>query len=199
MLSELDIINDMLRATGTTRLTAQDTVHPSYQKALDTLERISQSIQARGLWFNTTYQELSPTSSGEIIVPQDTLHCDPVDITKNYSLRRRRLFNLSTQSFNFDEAEMFKIVRALDLEEMPFCALDYIRARAKYEFYIDEDGGEPKLTRYMNERDEAWTKLYSEDLKNRDVNYLNSIASRRLTYNTGGRLVTRNHFIRPQE
>ena len=199
MLTELDIINDMLRATGTSRLTAHDSNHPSYEKALDTLTRISTSVQAMGLWFNTTYPELTPTTDGEMILPSGTIHCDPIDVTHNYSIRRRKLYNLTTRSFKFDAPERFKIVQALELEDMPYLARDYIRARAKYEFYVDEEGSDPKLTRYMNQKDEAWVKLYSEDLKNRDTNYFNSSASRRLLGNTGGRLVTHRHFVRPQE
>lgn len=185
MLKRLDIINDMLRATGTSRLTAEDTQHPAYITANDTLQRVSMSVQAMGLWFNTTYPELRPNLEGEIIVPADSLHCDPTDVNKRYAVRKRRVFDLTNRTFVFTASETFKVVTGLDIEDMPYQARDYVRAKAKYDYYLDEDGGNPKLDQYKGERDQAWAMLYREHLKSRDNNWYESTASRRLAKGNG--------------
>lgn len=171
MLTQLDIINDMLASTGTAPLTASDNRHPAYLKASNTLNRVSGAVQNLGLWFNTTYPELLPNTSGEVIVPNGTLSADPLDRKKDYSFRGSKLYNIKTRSFNIGEKVRVKLVSKLSFNEMPNTALEYIRAKAKLEFYIDEDGVDPKLTRYTQLMQVAWTELYREHLRNRDTNY----------------------------
>tara|TARA_Y100000296_G_scaffold66371_1_gene78391 strand:+ start:17218 stop:17805 length:588 start_codon:yes stop_codon:yes gene_type:complete len=171
MLTELDIINDMLAATGTAPLTTSDTRHPSYLKASNTLNRVSGAVQNLGLWFNTTHPELLPNTSGEVVVPNGTLSADPVDRTNDYSFRGARLFDLKRRTFNIGKPVTVKLVSKLAVPDMPNTALEYIRAKAKLEFYLDEDGTDPKLTRYTQFMQLAWTELYREHLRNRDTNY----------------------------
>ena len=188
-----------IRDSGTSGLTARDTQHPSYITANSTLKRITASVQSLGLWFNTTYPELRPTVDGEIIIPAGTIHCDAVDTTKRYAVRGRKLYDLSTRSFNFSGPETFKLVVSLDIEDMPYAAQDYVRALAKYTFYVDEDGTQVKLQAYDRERNECWSALYREHLKSRDINHFNSPAALRLKGNYGGRYIGNRHLPRPKE
>lgn len=199
MLTELDIINDMLRSVSTEPLTAEDHQHPSYIKALPTLARVSMNVQSLGYWFNTTFPQLVPNEDGELIVPSGTLHADPVDTCKNYSLRDRRIYDMTNRTFVFTEPAYFKIVSTLDLPDMPYAAKEYIRAKCKYEYFLDEDGSEPKLSSYNTERGIAWTELHREHLKMRDENWYNSSAAQRVVYNPNGRFSGRLHLPGPQE
>lgn len=173
MLTTLDMINDMLAASGTSPVTADDEQHPSYVKAWNKLRLVSNSVQNLGLWFNTNYVELLPNTAGEVLVPAGTLHVDPVDPNKNFVKRGNKLWNQDNNSFVIGGPVKVKLVRLLDFEEIPEPALQYILAKARYEFYMDEDGTEPKLGRYERNKDIEWATLYREHLRNRDTNYFN--------------------------
>jgi len=170
MLSELNIINEMLSSTGLSPLTATDTRHPSYVKAVGKLNIVSGDVQNLGYWFNTTYTTLNLNENGEIYVPTGTLSIDTVS-NVNITKRGQRLYNLDDRSFNFTCPLKVKVVTQLDFEDMPDTVKQYIRHKARYEFYLDSDGTEPKLSHYRNAVNEAWTKLYRENLRNRDTNY----------------------------
>lgn len=171
MLTELDVINEMLAAVGMAPVTAQDTRHPSYTKASNKLKTISNKVQNLGLWFNTTYPTLRLNTSGEIVLPSGTLHCDPVNTKVNAAKRGARLFNLDAQSFVFTQEVKVKLVTQLELPDLPETAKQYIKDSARYEFYLDEDGTEPKLSNLRNAQQIAWTLFYREHLRNKDVNY----------------------------
>lgn len=171
MLTELNIINEMLAATGTAPVTASDTRHPSYVKASNKLDVVSGAVQNLGYWFNTTYATLNLSDDNEIFVPKGTLSVDAVKRKINVTKRGQRLYNLDTRNFEFEEAVKVKLVTQLDFEDMPDTVKQYIRQKARFEFYLDEDGTEPKLSNYRASVAEAWTLLYRENLRNKDTNY----------------------------
>lgn len=186
MITQLDIINDMLASTGTAPVTANDTRHPAYVKAYQKLKLVDTAVQSLGLWFNTEYTTLRPSPEGEVVIPTETLHCDPVDRTNDLTVRGKRLWDRVNRTFKIGKEIKVKLVTRLDLEEMPINAKEYLRARAKWEYYKDEDGAEPKLSNYRQDQLEAWGTLWSENLLNKDVNHFDSPASSRLrkgTYN----------------
>lgn len=171
MLTELQVVNSMLSAAGLAPVNSEDSLHPNYLKASGTLNIISNQVQNLGLWFNTTYPTLALSTTGEIILPQNTLHCDPTDSTVNAAKRGNRLYNLDAQSYIHTAAVEVKLVLELDFDELPSSAQQYIRAVGRHEYYLDEDGTNPKLDRLDSARKEAWTQLYREHLRNRDTNY----------------------------
>lgn len=172
MLSELDIINDMLAAVGVEALSSSDTDHPDYLAANKKLDRVKTSVLKMALWFNTSYPTMQPNTFGEILLPNGTLSADPTDRSKNYVQRGAKLFDADNRTFTFETGTevKVKIVKDLDISEMPLPAQDYVARRAVYEFYLDEDGDENKLRRYESARNVAWAELYREHLRNRDTN-----------------------------
>lgn len=171
MLTELNIINEMLAATGTTPVSASDTRHPSYVKASNKLAVVSAAVQNLGYWFNTTYPTLALGENGEITVPSGTLSVDATDRKINVSKRGTRLYNLSTRNFVFTKAVEVKLIQELDFVDMPDTVKQYMRDKARFEFYLDEDGTEPKLSNYRSAVNLSWGMLYREHLRNRDTNY----------------------------
>ena len=69
------------------------------------------------------------------------------------------------------------MIFAIPLEDMPLAAHEYIRAKAVYEFYLNEDGADPKLSNYRNERDIGWRSLNREHLRNRQANIFDNPAN----------------------
>lgn len=170
MYSRIDLINEMIVSTGARPLTAEQSRHPLYMKAEQLLSRVQASVQSVGLWFNTECREIAPQSDGEIIVPQGCIKADPADRHYNLTLRGRRMYDLAKGTFEIGETVRLRMIFELSLEEMPLAAQEYIRAKAVYEFYLNEDGSDPKLGNYRNERDIGWQVLYREHLRNRQAN-----------------------------
>lgn len=182
MYTRLDIINEMIVSTGARPLTAEQNRHPLYMKAEQLLDRVRLSVQSIGLWFNTECREIAPQTSGEIIVPQGCIKADPTDRHYNLTLRGRRMYDLGTGTFEIGTTLSLRMLFDVPLEDMPIAALEYVRAKAVYEFYLNEDGGDPKLSNYRNERDTGWQTLYREDLRNRQTNIYDN------PYNTVNRM-----------
>jgi hypothetical protein len=170
MYTKLDIINSMVVSTGARALTAEQSTHPLYLKAELKLQQVQAAVQAIGLWFNTECREITEQSNGEIIVPQGCIKADPADRNYNLTLRGNRMYDLSTGTFYVGCAVRLKMIFEIALEDMPLAALEYIRAKAVYEFYLDEDGADPKLSNYRNTRDLGWSTLYREHLRQRQTN-----------------------------
>ena len=177
MYSRLDIINEMIVSTGARPLTAEQSRHPLYMKAEQLLDRVQASVQAVGLWFNTEVRDIEPQSNGEVIVPQGCIKADPVDRHCNLTLRSSKMYNLDTGNFEVGETVRLKMIFEIALEDMPLAAQEYIRAKAVYTFYLNEDGADPKLGNYRNERDLGWQTLYREHLRNRQVNIFDNASN----------------------
>ena len=177
MYSRLDIINEMIVSTGARPLTAEQNRHPLYMKAEQLLSRVQASVQSVGLWFNTECREIAPQSNGEVIVPQGCIKADPADRHYNLTLRGSRMYNLNEGTFEIGEKVRLRMIFDVPLEDMPLAAQEYIRAKAVYEFYLNEDGADPKLSNYRNERDIGWQSLYREHLRNRQANVFDNPAN----------------------
>lgn len=189
MLTRLQIINEMVVSTGTAPLTANDVRHPLYIKANNKLEVVSDAIQSTGWWFNTSVRTLTPNVSGEIILPTTALHVDPVSTASKYILRGGKLYDNGNATYVIGTAVKVKFVDRWPIEELPPHAAAYIKARAVYEFYRDEDGNEPKLSNYRAERDTAWVALKGEHLKSADINFFDGASAAQMARGyRGGRL-----------
>lgn len=178
MLTELDIVNSMLRTIGVGGLTSTDTQHPDYMEALQVLKDVKTGMNKLGYWYNTSYPTLALNTTGEIILPANTLHCDPVDRSNNYVKRGSKLFDQDNQTFIFTDTVQVKLVLDLSIDEMPETPKDYLRAAAREEFYSDNDGDLGRLDRLTRRRQEKWAEFYREHIRNRDINHRDSPSSR---------------------
>lgn len=177
MYSRLDIINSMIVSTGARPLTAEQSNHPLYMKAEQTLDRVQASVQSFGLWFNTECRTIEQQTGGEVIVPQGCIKADPTNRLCNLTLRGNRMYNLDTGNFIIGTSVRLNMIFEIELEDMPLAAQEFIRAKAVYTFYLDEDGADPKLSNYRNERDTGWSTLYREHLRNRQTNAFDSTSN----------------------
>jgi hypothetical protein len=186
MLTELDVINSMLAATGTLPVTATDTTHPSYVKARVKLDEVIGAVQKLQLWFNSASRTLTPNVENIIYLPADTLNADPYDRSKNYVKRGARLFDMDNNTYEITEAVVVKLTQNVPWEDISETAIYYIKDKARYEYYLDEDGTDPKLTKYETAMHQSWAELYREHLRNRDTNIFDgSSAIRYMKKGTG--------------
>ncbi len=168
--TKLDVINSMLATIGMDALTANDTQHPSYKKALRVFDNINIEWQGKGWWFNTTTPTIVPTTNNELVYSIDALHVDPMDTSKNYVMRGTKLYDMDNDTGTITDSAQCWMVRLKDFSDLPPVAAAYLRAQARFEFYLDEEGGEPKLKTYQSAAALAWNFFQVEHLKNADVN-----------------------------
>jgi hypothetical protein len=180
MLTELDIVNSMLRTIGIDGLTSTDTDHPDYVEALQVLNEVRADVNKLGYWYNTSYPTLELNASNEIVLPANSLSSDPCDRNKNYVKRGSKLFDMDNRTYTIDAAVQVKLVENLEIEEMPETAKSYIKAKARYEFYSDNDGDAQQVARLERDRLRAWAEFYREHIRNRDINHRDSPAAMRI-------------------
>lgn len=173
MLTNLVIINDMLAATGTAPVADANTAHPAYRKAHNKLTKEDMLFQARGWWFNRAQRTLKPDITGQVILPSNTLSADPVDTSKNYVIRGGKLYDMTEGTATIGVDVEVEITERVSIGDLPPEAQLYLQAAAVYTFYLDENGGEPKLSSYARARAVAWAALMQAQLTNSDVNFFN--------------------------
>lgn len=194
MPTKLDIVNDMLAATGTLPVTAANTRHPMYVKASTKLDLLEGDVLKMGLWFNTAYRTLEPDSAGQVYLPSDLVSFDVINSNLRLVRRGNRVYDLNKANFDIGEAIKCKLITEVDITDLPRSAYDYLRSKAVYEFYVNEEGTEPRLTNYRNQRNEAWTLLWREHISGADVNHFDNhgtIGSRLKHYSRASRPLTR--------
>lgn len=137
---ELDILNAMLSAIGTSQISSRVGRHPGLIRAQPILDRTNRSVQAVGHWFNTDWGlTLSPDASGEIVLPQSTLKADTTNKRLPYVRRGRRLYDPKENTYEIGEPVDMDVVILLDYEDLPVTAVDLIRTIAIWEIVQDED------------------------------------------------------------
>ena len=171
MTTRLDLINSMLATTGTARLAAADVTHPNYITADLILNDVVEEFSSKPLWFNTTYRTLTPNADGKIVVTSNALTCDPADASKDYAIRGQYLFDNGNYTFDIGEPVACVIVAELELTDMPPIAIQFVRAKARLMYYVDQDGSGNKLQMYAQNVVEKELELITLNMKNTDANF----------------------------
>mgnify|MGYP003633833542 FL=1 len=176
MTIRLDLINSMLATTGTAKLSAADETHPSYIIADAVLSEVIEEFSSRELWFNTAIRTLTPNTSNYIVVPNNALSCDPIDARLDYAVRGLYLFDLGNYTFEIPEAVKCVIVTEMLLEDMPPIAIQFVRAHARLQYYVDQEGSGPKMQAYQQKTFQKDSELITINMKHTDSNYFSGQA-----------------------
>jgi hypothetical protein len=171
--TELDAVNTMLDVIGEAPVsTIEDVGLVDAAMALDLLRRTSREVQTRRWYWNTDKGfELVPTAPlpGDILVPPDTLRCDPSDRTVAASVRQGRLWNNRDLTFQWTESVRCDITRFLPFEDIPEAARQYIAIRAARKFQDRRLGSEARNG--LTEKDEmrALVTLENDQAESADM------------------------------
>ncbi len=171
MSVRLDIINSMLATTGTAKLAASDVGHPDYVAADQILDYVLDEFSGRALWFNHSCRTLAPNTDNRIVVPSNSVACDPSDTSLNYVQRGQYLFDMNNYTFDIESAVECIIQTAIDLEDMPPVAIQYIRASARFQYFVDKDGSRQKVEVYAQALSRYEEGLVAMNMKHSDVNF----------------------------
>jgi hypothetical protein len=172
----ISLINSMLRTIGTSPLSGEDTEHPDYITANDVLAEVIEDVSSMPLWFNNSMAVLLQDNDGRLVVPNNAISCDPVD-GANLVVRDRYLFDVDKRTNVISRDVQCYIHYEVDLADMPREAIKFIRAAARYKFYLDEDGGAQKLRTYAANAYEAQVKLDAVNIARMDINFFHSRAA----------------------
>lgn len=189
MRTKLSAINEALSAIGMNRVAALDSQYPAFIKALAVYERVSQEIQEKGWWFNRSTVTLNPNTEGQILVPAKSVVVIPE--CSRYVLRGRYLWDAEERTANIGVPVSAIIIELLEFDDLPPSAAAYVTKRTVYEHFLDEEGAEPKLTRYERAAMNAWAGLKQDELKHAKPNFLEARSIREMTRPYGQKLRVR--------
>tara|TARA_R110002012_G_scaffold96493_1_gene232523 strand:+ start:4970 stop:5566 length:597 start_codon:yes stop_codon:yes gene_type:complete len=190
MTAKIDIINSMLATTGTLKLSSADSAHPAYIEADLILTNELETFNSMELWFNTSKRELQPDVDGRIVVPSDALWVNPTN-QENISIRGQYLWDHDENTDIINKTIYCTIAIAVPIEHMPPAASQYIRALARYTYFLDQDGDARKAQHYMTAMQRAEYNLYNMNTKLSGLNFFKgpgfaNFATRRYPSNANG-------------
>lgn len=172
-MKELEAINMMLRAIGSSPVNDIDTPHPDAANAKATLRRKAREAQKRGWWFNIDYNVLYyPNFNNEIILSEDILSMALTDST--IIKRGLKLYDSVNNTYKFKEPiEIHRSVRALPWNEIPESMQEHIQYLAAAEFVRDEIEDNAKAQSLREDAGIAMINVKKEDLETSQFNSFN--------------------------
>jgi hypothetical protein len=174
MTTQLEVLNHVIGVVGETPVSSVSSTHPTAQSALLTIQRVSKEFQLRGWWFNREEcLVLSPTITGEIVVPSTTLKVDPTDSRSKLVWRGTRLYDSLNHTYNIGEAVTVNLNLLLPTNELPEVAAMYLMHKAAYEFYVADDGDADKAKALLFAEQRAEAALKAQQLQMSNVNAMN--------------------------
>lgn len=172
-MTELQAVNVMLRAIGSSTVSSMDVGLPDVANARETLREQNKLVQARGWWFNTEYGVVyQPNSTTkEISIGRDVEKLEQPSTV--VSKRGTKLFNMETNSYQFDTPVKFqKVVRILPWENIDDSVQRAVLYGAVVQFVEDEVGDKGKAEKWERKAMQAYSQLVSNDLASAGHNVL---------------------------
>lgn len=173
--TELDAINILLAAIGTSPVNNIDTVNTDAVMAKNYIHNALKEIQTEKWYFNTedNYQ-LLPDINNEIHLADNIINIDSIGrFGENTNLipRGKKLYDRLNHTYKIPQPITANIILCLEFDELPETAIQYIIAKAARK-YQEELLGDPSLRTWTKE-DEATARgrLIDEDLRIRKLSF----------------------------
>lgn len=148
--TELEAVNAMLDSIGEAPIDSLTNIEaPDAGTALRRLRVVSKAVQTIGWEWNTEGVVLTPDSNGNLVLPANTLKFVPCndDPSVKLTMRGNRVYDRKNQTYVFTKTVKATIVTALDFEELPEAARQYVMLTAAEKF---QEGilGSPTLDKF---------------------------------------------------
>lgn len=177
MLSELDVVNEMLSTLGEAPLNELDDEHPLVPAARRIIRIASYRVQAEAWWFNQETITLShDPRTGEVLLPSDAIRADPSDRSWNLIQRGRRLYDPQNATYNIGEKVPSVLVRNVPFDDLPPTVQHVVSLTSQVEFNKSYDGDETKLSMLGAALNLARAAMHAEHIRNVDANLLTAPA-----------------------
>lgn len=178
-MDELEAVQMLLRAIGSSPVNNLDVAHPDMANARACINRLRKSVQKTGWWFNTDYNVVFQADVlGEVRIPKEVTRFIASDA--QFVKRGRKVYNSQTQTFNIGASvTALKTVRSLEWAELPASIQEYAAYLACSQFISDEIEDPVKEEKYQKLAGISKIDVDEEDLESIKVNvFHNSRVSR---------------------
>lgn len=175
----LDAINISLTAVGEPNVTSESAPSPSIGLIKNNITHATDRLLARGWWFNDYDTTLSSDIQGFVFVPANTLEVRSMDGTP-LVVRDSRLFDVQRQSYVFTEAVAVQILATMAFAELPEMAAQVVAYEAAAELYSSDLGEDDNHRNLMLNRQQAYERLFTLNLRNRRYSTSKTHRARRL-------------------
>jgi Tail tubular protein len=182
MTTLLSVTNECLAIMGEAPLSTLNEDHEFKAAALSELAKAKEQVLAKkgtGWWFNAESLTLyaNPTD-GRIYLPDDTIGIIVFDSRPNLTKRGRFVYNLEGGTDIFPAGTILagKLVRNLDIEDVPTTVAMLIAARTVLAFQNLYDGDQTKTRNLSALVQSLSVDAESEHVRNRKVNLFDSSA-----------------------
>ena len=169
-MKELEAMNVLLRAIGSSPVNSLETPHPDAANAKATLKRLRLQAQSRGWWFNIDYNvTFTQNEVGEIEVPSYISSIRMLD--RNYVKRGGKIYDNVNQTYIINRdliAE--RTIRMVGWDELPQSMQSYITYFAASQFIQDELEDPSKTAHYQEAAGQAMLDVKKQDLEEGQYN-----------------------------
>ena len=178
-MEELEAVQMLLRAIGSSPVNNLNTAHPDMVNARACLDRLRKSVQKTGWWCNTDYNVIyHADAQGEVRIPKEITRWIPAEAT--FVKRGRKAYNSQTQTFNIGRDILaLKTVRSLEWEDLPASIQEYAAYLACAQFISDEIEDPAKEEKYQRLAGISKIDVDEEDLESIKVNVFHNSRVRR--------------------
>lgn len=170
-MDELEALNLLLRAIGSSPVVTLDTDHPDASNAKTTLDRMRKQSQLTGWWFNIDYNVsmIPDPTTGEIHI---TPAMSKVVMEDRYVVKRgNKLYNKYHQTYVFGSTQTATRVQYITpWEDMPTSLQLYTAYIAAAQFVRDEIEDERKVAGFKEEAAGAGLLVKKDDLEQGQYN-----------------------------
>lgn len=194
-ISQLDVVNACLATMGETPLNTLEDDHSYKAAALSYLSQSNRIEQKRGWWFNSEYVELLPDATSKYIyTPGDALAVKTIDrwYVPMFAQRGKRLYNVSKNSYEWDQNIWIDLVRLLPFDDLPYHAADVVGYGTVMRFQRDFDGDTVRYQQLAQDYSRARLELNAENTRNKRPNLLATTSNQHKMNLIGGNLAARN-------
>ena len=183
LMSELDAVNKILAVAGDSPVQTLEDEYVQAKLARQILVRASRKVQSMGWWFNEEENiNLPPDINGYITLAVNVITCVANKDVGSVIQRGNRLYDRQERTYVFSQPVNADIILALEWNELPQSAREYISDVACTQYNNDFFGAqEIKATLDKNEN-ASYLILKQGDLESRDVNMLRNSRSHNIAF-----------------
>tara|TARA_R110002020_G_scaffold131052_5_gene293051 strand:- start:237 stop:857 length:621 start_codon:yes stop_codon:yes gene_type:complete len=169
-MDELEALNLLLRAIGSSPVNSLDTDHPDAVNAKATLNRMRKQSQLSGWWFNIDYcVSFIPQPNGDILIPSTI---SKVVFESRYLVNRGgKLYDKMNQTYSFTEQQLATRVQYITpWDEMPVSLQLYTTYMAAAQYVRDELEDTAKEMAFKEDAAGAGLLMKKDDLEQGQYN-----------------------------
>jgi hypothetical protein len=159
----LKAVNLILPRLGEHAVTELDVKHPTLAILLPVIEYKINELTVLGWWFNKYRAKYYPDLEGSVAVPDDVMSFIPDQ--RNITIRGRRLYNITDQSYKFSAVVEGVATALLPFEDLPDSMAQWVMAAALVDAYVTDIGLTDDVRVWQNQAQLAKIAVETENLR----------------------------------